>query len=177
MNVNQIIELINKSSQHRYLYHFTDEANFPSIRNRGLLSKERMSKEGIWPPHTTGGNELSWQLDNLRGINLYVSLCMTRNHPMKYLAQKSGRLPNPRYLGISPDVLKIEGVKIAFGIANSNDVDIILLPEAIERLDVKVLYTRTDWFDPEIQNRLRKAEKCEVLIPDSVPSDLIKVVF
>ncbi len=45
MNVDQLIELIKKSPQHRYLYHFTDAANFPSISQKGLVSKARMRAE------------------------------------------------------------------------------------------------------------------------------------
>ena len=36
-----------------------------------------------------------------------------------------------------------------------------------------VLYTRTDWTNAEIQQRLSAAEKMEVLIPDCVPRNLI----
>ena len=172
MNTSQLIAYIKKSTQHRTLYHFTDEANFPSIDSKGLLSKERMRREGWWP-HATGGNELSRQLDTACGIDPYVSLCMTRNHRMTYLAQRDGRLPNPRYLAIAPEVLEIEGTKIAFGVANSTSVDIFPVSEAIERLDLEVLYTRTDWSNPEIQTRLQAAEKFEVLVPDAVPRKLI----
>ena len=172
MDTDQLVSYIKRSTQHRTLYHFTDESNFPSIAARGLLSKETMRQEGWWP-HATGGNELSRRLDSERGIDPFVSLCMTRNHRMKYLAQRDGRLPNPRYLKISPNVLAIPGTKIAFGIANSTGVDILPVPEAIYRLDIEVLYTRTDWSDPEIQSRLQQAEKFEVLVPDAVPRKMI----
>lgn len=177
MTVDELIDKIKKSSQHRYLYHFTDEANFPSISANGLLSKARMREEGWWPPLATGGNALSHDLDSHRGIDPYVSLCMTRNHRMKFLAQRDGRLPNPRYLGIHPEVLKIEGTRIAFGIANANDVEILPVEEAVQKLDVEVLYDRTNWSDPTVQLRLQAAEKFEVLVPNSVPIDLIPVVF
>ena len=177
MNLKQLIEKIKQSAQHKYLYHFTDEANFPSISSRGLLSKEQMRKEGWWPPDAAGGNPLSWELDTLRGLDPYVSLCMTRNHGMKYLAQRDGRLPNPRYLAIDPEVLEIEGVKIAFGVANSTGVAILPIAEGIDRLDIEVLYSWTDWSNPEIQNRLRAAEKFEILVPNEVPRNLIVGVF
>ena len=176
MDIKQLIVKIKQSTQHKYLYHFTDEANFPSISERGLLSKEQMRKEGWWPD-AAGGNHLSRELDTLRGLDPYVSLCMTRNHKMKYLAQRDGRLPNPRYLAINPEVLEIEGVKIAFGVANSTSVDILPIAEGIDRLDIDVLYTRTDWSDPEIQNRLQAAEKFEILVPNEVPRNLIVGVF
>jgi hypothetical protein len=176
MTVDQLVALITKSPQHRYLYHFTDESNFPSIAKHGLLSKNRMRADGWWPA-ATGGNELSHSLDDYRGISDYVSLCFTRNHPMKFLANKDDRLPSPRYLGISTEVLKIPGVRVAFGVANKNDVEILDLLDAIPRMDIEVLYRRTDWRDPQVNTRLRNAEKMELLIPHYVPINLIPVVF
>ena len=176
MDTKQLVAHIKASTQHKYLYHFTDEANFPSIDSQGLLSKEQMRLQGWWP-HATGGNELSRQLDTARGIDPYVSLCMTRNHSMKYLAERDGRLPNPRYLAIAPEVLEIQGTKIALGIANSNNVDILLVSDAIPRMDLEVLYRRTDWSDPEIQARLQAAEKFELLVPNAVPREMIVGAF
>lgn len=74
---------------------------------------------------------------------------------------------------INPEVLEIEGVKISLGIANSTHVEIIPVGDAIPLLDVEVLYTRTDWFDPGIQTWLQAAEKFEVLVPDRVPREMI----
>lgn len=172
LNLIELIEFIGKSSQHRYLYHFTDEANFPSIDEKGLVSKERMRSEGWWP-HTTGGNKLSHDLDSRYGLDQYVSLCLTRNHPMKYLAEKDGRLPNSRYLAIDPNVLQIEGTILTLGVANASSVERLPITQAIEKLDIEVLYQRTDWSDPQVQQRLRTAEKFEVLVPNNVPRDLI----
>jgi hypothetical protein len=173
MTVEELVKFIKASTQHKTLYHFTDEANFPSIKQHGILSKQALRERDLWPPAATGGNELSWQLDQYRGIDPYVSLCMTRNHGMKFLAHQEGRLPNPRYLAIQPDVLQIPGVRIALGVANANDVEILPVDQAIGRLDTEVLYTRTDWKDTTINQRLRVAEKFEVLIPGAVPRDLI----
>jgi hypothetical protein len=173
MTLEELIQFIEKSTQHTSIYHFTDEANFPSISEQGILSKEQLRAKGLWPPKAVGGNELSWQLDLARGIDPYVSLCLTRNHGMKFLAQQDGRLPNARYLALKPDVLRIPGTKIAFGIANANDVEILPMADAIDKLDTEVLYTRTDWKDPAIYSRLRAAERFEVLVPTAVPRELI----
>lgn len=177
MTIEQLIAIINSSTQHRNLYHFTDESNIPLIRERGILSKEQLRCRGLWPPPASGGNELSRQLDLARGIDPYVSLCMTQNHRMKFLAQQDGRLPSPRYLGIKPEVLLITGTRIAFGVANGNDVEILPAADAVSKLDVEVLYTRTDWSDPAINLRLQAAEKFEVLVPSVVPPELISGVY
>ena len=176
MTIDQLIEYVIASRQHNLLYHFTDESNFPTIAQRGLLSKTKMREEGWWPA-ATGGNQLSHDLDQHRGISNYVSLCFTRNHPMKYLAHQSGRLPRPRYLGISPDVLRFPGVRVAFGVANANETQIVDLSQAIAQIDLEVVYSRTDWRDPEVQLRLKAAEKMEVLVPHYVPLHMIPTVF
>lgn len=172
MTIEQLIEHIKNSQQHKYLYHFTDESNLSSIDRLGLASKSIMRAEGWWP-QTTGGNQLSHDLDDHYGISPYVSLCCTRNHPMKYLANQDGRLPNPRYLAIKPDILRLPGVRVAFGVANASDTQILDLNAAIAQIDIEVLYSRTDWSDGAVQTRLKAAEKMEVLIPDRVPRDMI----
>lgn len=177
MTIDQLIETIKQSSQHRYLYHFTDEVNFPSIRQKGLVSKERMRAEGWWPPLATGGNALSQELDAYRGVSRYVSLCFTRGHPMLYHAKREGRLPNPWYLGISPEVLRIEGTLVCFGVANANDATWLTVAEAAKQLDAEVIYRRTNWSDPAVQQRLQAARKFEILVPNEVPRKLIEVMF
>ena len=172
VTIDEFIETIKKSPQHRYLYHFTDEANFDSIGVKGLVSKATMRAEN-WCPVAPGGNALSWSLDTYRGIDHDVSLCLTQNHSMKFFAERDGRLKNARYLAISPDILKTEGVRIAFGIANANGVKILPLAQSLEELDTEVLYSWTNWLDPVIQARLRVVERIEVLIPNAVPRPLI----
>lgn len=176
MTVDELISLILQSNQHKYLYHFTDKSNFDKINERGLLSKAKMRSEGWWPKKT-GGNQLSHELDARRGIDTYVSLCFVPNHPMNYVAHKYGRLPDPHYLKILPSVLRRHGVHIAFGISNSNDTDILPIEEAIEHLDVEVIYRWTDWSNREIKQRLGKARKLEALVPNVVPRNLIEGVI
>lgn len=175
MTVDQFIETIRRSRQHHHLYHSTDRENIPSIREKGLVSKERMRAEGWWPD-APGGNELSHELDIRFGIDTFVSLCFTDNHPMLFRAKEEGRLENSVHLKISPKILKIADTLISFGVANAADAQHLPVPEAVREFDeqyIEVLYSRTDWSDPEVNQRLRTAEKFEVLVPDNVPRDFI----
>ncbi|WP_370200251.1 DarT ssDNA thymidine ADP-ribosyltransferase family protein [Roseibium sp.] len=173
MTVAEFVAYIKQSAQHKTLYHFTDRGNFPSIQQHGLLSKEQLRARGLWPPASTGGNALSQQLDLARGIDPYVSLCMTRNHRMKYIAMQEGRLTDPRYLAIQPEALQIPGVLISLGVANANGAELLSVTDALDRIDSEVLYERTVWSDPVVQARLQAAEKYEVLIPSRVPVEMI----
>ncbi len=48
------------------------------------------------------------------------------------------------------------------------------IPIAQSVIDYEVLYTRTNWLDPAIKQRLDQAEKCEVLVPSRIPLDWIR---
>lgn len=63
----------------RYLYHFTDRRNIPSIkRHGGLLSWSYCEKHKIDIPNPGGGN-LSRNLDEMRNLQDYVRLSFTTN--------------------------------------------------------------------------------------------------
>lgn len=172
MTIDDLIAHIKASRQHSCLYHFTDESNLQSIDKKGLVSKERMRVEGWWPT-TTGGDEISHGIDERKGLFNYVNLCFTDNHPMEYRAKEAGRLPSPRYLEISTQVLKIPEVRMADGVATASDTKIMDIQDAIDQIDIEVLYSRTDWKDPKMQARLQAAEKWEILVPSTVPRQLI----
>jgi hypothetical protein len=61
-------------------------------------------------------------------------------------------------------------------VSNKAGVTAIPIADAASVIDYQVLYTRTDWNDPAIQDRLKAAEKCEVLVPAFIPLELIRNV-
>ena len=155
-------------------YHFTDRRNAASIRERGgLYSLAALREMGIEIP-APGGNEWSHEADESRGLDRYVHLCFRPNHPMEYVARQDGRIIDSVYLQIHPDILRTKGVMFTADVSNKSGVEAVPLAEALEIIDFKVLYTRTDWTDPEVQQRLRQAEKYELLAPDHVPMKYIR---
>ncbi|WP_333823190.1 DarT ssDNA thymidine ADP-ribosyltransferase family protein [Pinisolibacter sp.] len=172
MTPKEFAQKVRSGHVHRSLYHFTDASNLPTIRMHGLLSKQRMRTSGF-APERPGGNDLSHRLDEACGISDYVSLCLTKNHPMEHVARNDGRILDPRYLRIDTSVLELPGVRFAFGVANAADTRIVDLAEALPDVDTEVLYKQMVWRDPEIQLRLRAAEKYEILIPGCVPVQMI----
>ena len=99
----------------------------------------------------------------------YVHLCFRSNHPMEYLARQEGRIADSIFLEIHPSVMGFEGVSFTPDVSNKAGVTAIPIAEAANIIDYQVLYTRTDWSDPAIQQRLKQAEKCEVLVPCCIP--------
>ena len=93
---------------------------------------------------------------------------------MEYLARQDGRIPNPVFLQIHPNILREEGVMFTADVSNKAGVQIISLAEAVDVIDFEVLYTRTDWNDPAVKLRLQQAEKYELLVPNHVPMKHIR---
>ncbi|MBY5777348.1 DUF4433 domain-containing protein [Rhizobium leguminosarum] len=167
-----LAEFVEKTKNLSYLFHFTDTRNIPSIKQHGLLSLRELKRRNIGVT-AFGGNEWSHEEDERRGLDLYVHLCMRKSHPMEYKAKQDGRLINTSFLRISPQALLAEGVLFTDQVANKAGSVAFGWAEATGKLDWQVLVNRTDWKDPNIQARLRVAEKYEVLVPAQIATEYI----
>ena len=58
-------------------------------------------------------------------------------------------------------------------VSNKSGVEALPVAAVLPKLDLKVVYTRTDWSDPAVKERLKAAKKYEILIPTSVPVNMI----
>lgn len=154
-------------------FHFTDTRNLPSIRGHGLLTLHEIKQRGI-EVAAPGGNGWSNEEDTRRGLDRYVHLCLINEHPMEYVARVvEKRLKETRFVPVRSEILNWEGIRFTAGVANKSGSSLLTLEEACESLDFEVLYYRTNWKDPEIQKRRNEARKYELLIPRSIPSDLL----
>ena len=96
------------------LYHFTDRDNLENIiKNGGLYSWKDCEDRGIDIPKPGGGGpgSLSWSLDKQAGLEHYVRVSFTANHPMMYVAMNEGRISNPVLLEIDPEVIYDENAR------------------------------------------------------------------
>ncbi|WP_424947943.1 DarT ssDNA thymidine ADP-ribosyltransferase family protein [Candidatus Spongiihabitans sp.] len=165
--MNTIIQKYNITN----IWHFTDGANLDSIQEHGLLAFAEAQRRGIEIP-APGGNELSHGLDKIKELDEYVHLTFVDNHPMLFLAKKE-RIPDPVWIEIDSSIMLDEGVRFSSDVANKTEVAILNAEEAKKQIDFEVLFTRTDWKNPNIQARLKKARKSEILIPRRVSVEKI----
>ena len=93
---------------------------------------------------------------------------------MEFIARQEGRIVDTVFLQVSSEVLQLDGVMYASGVSNKADVTIRTIDEARGLIDFEVAYTRTDWTDPAIKRRLDNCEKCEILVPNYIPIELIR---
>lgn len=156
------------------LYHFTDRRNLSLIREHGGLHPiADLVNRGVNVP-AAGGNQWSRDADKLKGMGKYVHLCFRSNHPMEYLARQDGRIGDTIFLEIHPSVMQFEGVRFTQDVSNKAGVESVSITQAADLIDFQVLYTRTDWSDTAIQQRLKQAEKYEVLVPCCIPLSHIR---
>ena len=109
------------------LYHFTDRDNLENIiKNGGLYSWKDCDDRGIDIPKPGGGGpgSLSWSLDKQAGLEHYVRVSFTANHPMMYVAMNEGRISNPVLLEIDPEVIYDENARYADRNATRNGAKI-----------------------------------------------------
>jgi len=158
----------------KHLFHFTDRRNLASIQaTGGLFSYARLREMGIEIP-APGGNEWSRDADARGGMDRYVHLCLKNEHPMEYHAKREGRIKSSIFLSIHTDTLQFEGVRFTAGVSNKGDVEPCSMEEAMKIIDFDMLNEGwKNYRDPEIQSRLQRVKKYEILVPDHVPLRLI----
>jgi ssDNA thymidine ADP-ribosyltransferase, DarT len=156
------------------LFHFTDRRNVPSIRStEGLYSYAQLQRMGIEIP-APGGNEWSHEADAYKGMDRYVHLCLRPTHPMENAARVDGRIVSSIFLNVHTDVLQVDGVRFTAGVSNKADVESHSIDEAMGIIDFDMLYGGwKNWNDAEIQARLQRVERYEILVPECVPLRMI----
>lgn len=98
------------------LYHFTARENLQSILKHGLLCIPVLEKSKI--KYKPNSNEISRQMDKSRGLENYVRLCKSKEHPMKKLVQHERRVDDIVWLKVSEIV--IDYPKTLFCETNAN---------------------------------------------------------
>ncbi len=109
------------------LYHFTDRDNLKSIIDHGgLYAWKDCEERGITIAKPGGGGQgsLSWSLDARDGLEHYVRLSFTPQHPMQYVAMNDGRITNPVILEIDLQVIYDEATMFADRNATRNGANV-----------------------------------------------------
>lgn len=161
-------EIVNQNNI-TCLYHFTDIANIPSIkRNGGLYSWYSCGQKGIKIP-VPGGSKLSRELDLKCNLHDYVRLSFNKRHPMLYVAQRDGRITNPIFLEISPEVIYWEETLFSNENAASNSA--IIGGRLYDFKRINFSFAKSGQWQNEQEKKLVQAE---VLVKSHIPLRFIK---
>lgn len=147
----------------RFLYHFTDVRNIPSIkRHGGLFSWFYCHTHDITIP-CQGGDYGSQELDKKYGLEDYVRLSFCDDHPMAYRLKQSGS--NIKILKIKVDVALLKNVQFSDMNAADNRHTHGKTLRHLQMVDfdaTKMHYLRSD--DPNF-----KPHQAEVMVKTFIP--------
>lgn len=155
-------------------WHFTDTRNLGSIRTAGAILRLAEAQRRRIEIPAPGGNDWSQKADKRLGLDEYVHLCLVGEHPMEFRAKEQGHIVESVFLGVSVEVLSVPDVRFAPGVANRSGVPLLTLDQAVAQMDFEVVYTRMNWKDPAIKERLKVARKYELLVPRDLPLALVR---
>jgi hypothetical protein len=87
---------------------------------------------------------------------------------MEFAAKQDGRIESCQWLKIDPSIIKAQGLLVTAEVANKNGIVPGRPEDLLATMDLDVIYKRTNWSDPAIQERLRTARRYEILVPDAI---------
>lgn len=153
------------------LYHFTDRENLDSIiANGGLYSWKDCEDKGI-SIKRPGGSSMSRQLDAKVGLQNYVRVSFTTQHPMMYVAMNDGRITNPVILEIDPEVIFWEGAKYADRNAAKDGANIGGTLDDFNNIHFKSVKARKHFDLDEDEQMFFQAE---ILVKNFIPLEYIR---
>lgn len=155
------------------LYHFTDFDNLESIiKNGGLLSWGDCRDKGITIPKPGGGGpgSTSWSLDEKAGLEHYVRVSFTTQHPMMYVAMNEDRISNPVILEIDPEVIYDVDTKFSHINATRREAQVGGELEDFKRIHFESVKARTH-FDLDIDEQ--PYFQAEILVKGMIPLSAI----
>lgn len=171
-NWQEFKDVLDRHNIHK-LYHFTDRDNLEAIiKNGGLYSWKDCEEKNIVIPKPGGGGpgSLSWGLDSRKGLERYVRVSFTRNHPMMYVAMKENRITNPVILEVDLDVIFDDKTKYANMNATRNDVSVGVDLSAFKAIHFDTVKARNH-FDLDIDEQ--PYYQAEILVKNFIPLSAI----
>ena len=152
------------------LYHFTDRENLASIiKNGGLYSWGDCVEKGITVARP-GGSDASHSIDGHYGLQRYVRVSFTDEHPMMYVAMSDGRISNPVVLEIDMDVIYAEDTKYADRNAAKNGMQVGGTLEDFKKIHFQSVKARKHFDLPPEEQMFFQAE---VLVKNFIPLESI----
>ena len=167
-SAEETLELMRKNGIDR-LYHFTDISNLDSIvENGGLYSLSYLKEQNITASFAS--DQLSWDLDGIRGLDRYVSLSFVTNLPMYWKnIYKGGN--HFVWLEIDIEVATWKGTMFSDINATDHDARIGNCRQILSGLDLDFL--SRDYSLSRLSRQEKKQMQAEVLVRDFVPLDRI----
>ena len=168
-NSSEFIEILRKYGITK-LYHFTDRDNLDSIvANGGLYSWADCDAKGITIPKP-GGSLQSRSLDSRDGLQNFVRVSFTSQHPMMFVAMNDGRISNPVILEIDVNVMLDTNSKFANMNATKNGANVGSTLDDFKKIHFTAFKSKNHFDLPEEEQKYFQAE---ILVKNHIPLSAI----
>jgi len=142
-DAEEILALL-KNNDVKEIFHFTDSRNLDSIKQNGLFSMNYLKRNKI-PFYSPDPDRIIF--------DDYISLSLTRNHPMMWQASYENRIIDPIVLVIDPEIMLFRDTFFTKGVSNkrgisrgdtyhflANNIDLDINPSSdVEKRKVEIL--------------------------------------
>lgn len=155
------------------LYHFTDEENIESIKQSCGLLSAYCAKVNNVKINRFASDELSRNIDVSKGLDNYIRLSFIKEHPMLYVALKTGRIKSPYIIELSRELVYLESTMFANQNAAKTGVIIDGTIENFKTINFPLFHESSYDLNSELKNYLQ----AEVLIKQNIPNKFIKKIY
>jgi hypothetical protein len=143
------------------------------LQSGGLFSWKYCIENNIFI-NKPGGDDLSRHLDKKSGLEDFIRLSFTPNHPMMYFALNDGRLSDPVILKIDVEVIYWLESKYSDTNATSKNSKIGVDFDAFSRINFKTIQ-KESYFDSSEEKK--KHMQAEVLVKEYIPIKYINNIY
>lgn len=168
-NFYDIISFLQEKNVTKF-YHFTDKRNLKNIEEMGgLYSWDYLLKSNKKDNVIFGSNELSRNLDIRYKLQNNVRLSFCKEHPMKFVAERDGRIQNPIVLEIDISVAMLKNT--LFSDRNATDNNHKKGGKLEDLKNIKFDVFQKNYF--ELDDLYKKYYQAEVLVEKFIPLKFI----
>lgn len=160
-------------NENKVLYHVTEFSNLESILKNGLLSLDDLETQKIKFKYSS--SDISRDLDKHFGLSKYVRLAYTPFYDMIPAAIYYKILKIPVIISISPEILKLPGVKYTNKNAICNDAILYNEDEIFNLLDFKKIDSPRDSNNYNLEG-YKNARQSEILVPQKIGIEYLKQI-
>lgn len=154
------------------LYHFTDKSNLPSIEKHGALFSLQYLDEKRIEIARPGGSEISRKIDYRRGLANFIRLSFAKDHPMRFVAQKEGRITTPVLIEVDANLILTK--PSLFSRINAADKNADIYDDSANFSKIDFSLFKKDY--RLLNGDEKKDYQAEVLIPERIDWRFIKKI-
>ena len=161
------------------LYYITHIDNLPSILERGILSHERIQKEGLQPAHIYNTDIVNRRTKkntpDRKSLWSYANLYFQPRNPMMYRVVHETGAKRLAVISVRKKILQAHGVFITDGNAANDPTQFYFPSDGLKMLGQQWKIIQNEWWN-NLDGSKRKI-MTECLVPNSISPEFINSIY